>query len=106
MKTIMEMIDPYLMGDSSLDEISRCVHIGLSCVQEDPFDRPTMSTISIMLDSNTIPSKAPSRPAFYLEMSGNIVSGFYPESYPGVNNEPKSMVMSPNELSITDPEPR
>lgn len=108
MKTIMEMIDPYLMGDSSLDEISRCVHVGLSCVQEDPVDRPTMSTISIMLDSNTIPSKAPSRPAFYLEMSGNIVSGFYSESYPGVNNEPtsKSMVMSPNELSITDPEPR
>lgn len=110
MKTAMEIIDPYLLGDSSQDEVLRCLHIGLSCVQEDPADRPTMSTISIMLDSNTIPSKAPSRPAFYIEMSGNIVSGFDSQPYPGpgVNSEStsKPMVMSPNEVSITDPEPR
>ena len=108
MKTTMEIIDPYLLGDSSEEEILRCLHIGLSCIQEDPVDRPTMSTVSIMLDSNTIPSKAPSRPAFYIEMSGNIVSGFDSQPYPGVNNEStsKSMVMSPNEVSITDPEPR
>ncbi|CAM0943657.1 unnamed protein product [Alopecurus aequalis] len=98
MKTAMEIIDPYLLGDSSQDEILRCLHIGLSCVQEDPVVRPTMSTISIMLDSNTIPSRAPSRPAFYIEKGGNNVSE--------VNNESKSVVMSPNELSITDPEPR
>lgn len=99
MKTAMEIIDPYLLGDSSQDEILRCLHIGLSCVQEDPKDRPTMSTISIMLDSNTIPSKAPSRPGFYIEMSGNDIR---------VNNEStsKSVAMSPNELTITDPEPR
>ncbi|CAL4992019.1 unnamed protein product [Urochloa decumbens] len=108
MKTITDMIDPCLRSDSSWDEILRCVHIGLCCVQEDHVDRPTISSISIMLDSNTIPSQAPSRPAFYI-MSGNDVgSGMYSQSYPRVINEstPKLTVVTPNELSMTDPEPR
>lgn len=110
MKTIIEMIDPYLRDDyPSQEDIFRCIHIGLSCVQEDPIDRPTISTINIMLDSSTIPSQPPSRPAFYAEMSGNFGSGLYSQSCTRVGvNEPttNSMVMSPNELSITDLEPR
>jgi len=108
MKSVMEMIDPYMSGDSSQDEILRCVHIGLSCVQEDPADRPNISTINIMLDSNTVPSQPPLKPAFYVEMGGDIVSGMYSQSYPGGINDStsKSNVMSPNEVSITDPEPR
>ncbi|XP_044362047.1 cysteine-rich receptor-like protein kinase 6 [Triticum aestivum] len=100
MKSIMEMIDPYLRGDSSQEEILRCVHIGLSCVQEDPAERPTIWTINVMLDSNTIPSHPPSKPAFYVEMGANFVSE-------GINDStPKSNAASLNELSITDPEPR
>jgi hypothetical protein len=111
MKTITEMIDPYLREDySSQEDILRCVHIGLSCVQEDPVDRPNISAINIMLDSSTVPRQAPSRPAFYVEMSGNFGSaGLYSQSCPRVvSYKPttNSMEMSPNELSITDPEPR
>lgn len=73
MKTITEMIDPSLRRDSLRDEILRCIHIGLMCVQEDPVDRPTMSMINVMFDSSTIPSQPPSRPAFYVEMSGGIL---------------------------------
>ncbi|EES08788.1 cysteine-rich receptor-like protein kinase 10 [Sorghum bicolor] len=108
MKSIMEIIDPYLRSASSEDEIVRCIHIGLLCVQEDPLDRPTISSISIMFDGNTVPSQAPARPAFYVEMSGFIGSGTYSHQYPGFINDStqRSTVMSPNELSITDPEPR
>lgn len=108
MKSVMEIIDPYLRSASSEDEILRCIHIGLLCVQEDALDRPTISAISIMLDSNTVPSQAPARPAFYAEMSGFIASGTYSHQYPGYINDSaqRSTVMSPNELSITDPEPR
>jgi len=109
MKTVMEIVDPYLRSDSSQDDdILRCIHIGLSCIQEDPVERPTISAISIMLDGSTVPSQAPSRPAFYIEMSGNVGSDMCSQSYPGVINDSttKSIVMSPNELSITDPEPR
>lgn len=108
LKSIMEIVDPYLRSASSEEEVLRCIHIGLSCVQEDPLDRPTISAINIMLDSNTFPSQAPSRPAFYIEMSGFIGSGTYSHQYPGFINDSaqRSIVMSPNELSITDPEPR
>ncbi|GJM90685.1 hypothetical protein PR202_ga06988 [Eleusine coracana subsp. coracana] len=107
MKAVMEMIDPFLRNDySSQEDIFRCVHIGLSCVQEDPVDRPNISVISVMLDSSTIPSQNPAKPAFYVEMSGNFGSGLYPESCPRVEPTTESMVMSLNELSITDPEPR
>jgi len=106
-KTATDMVEPCLRNGSSWDEILRCVHIGLLCVQEDHVDRPTISAVSTMLDSNTVPSQSPSRPAFY-RMSGNVDSGMYSQSYPRFVNEStaKSTIVSPNELSITGPEPR
>ena len=41
--------------DSSLvaDKIVRCIHIGLLCVQEESAQRPTISTMLIMLNSTS-----------------------------------------------------
>ncbi|TVU33196.1 hypothetical protein EJB05_24984, partial [Eragrostis curvula] len=99
MKTITEMIDPYLRSEySSREDILRCIHIGLSCVQEDPVDRPNMSAISIMLDSSTVPSQAPTRPAFHVEMSGDVGSGLYSQSSPRVDFDEPTTVMSSIEV--------
>ncbi|EAZ40751.1 hypothetical protein OsJ_25223 [Oryza sativa Japonica Group] len=110
MKTITEMVDPYLRSDSSsLDEILRCIHVGLVCVQEDPMDRPTLSMINIMLDGNTVSAKAPSRPAFFTEMLGNINIGssMYSQPYPVTDSTAKhSTAMSLNDVTVTEPEPR
>ncbi|KAL5206688.1 hypothetical protein ABZP36_034897 [Zizania latifolia] len=105
MKTITEMIDPSLRRDSLQDEILRCIHIGLVCVQEDPTDRPTISMVNIMLDSNTVSVQPPSKPAFFTDMTGNIGSSIYSQPYL-VDYTARSTVMSPNEVSITEPEPR
>lgn len=99
MKITTEMVDPFLRSDSSLDGILRCIHIGLVCVQEAPMDRPTISEINMMLDSNTIPVQTPSRPAFFSQMSGS--SGSVVDSITA-----KSKAMSLNEVSITEPKPR
>lgn len=57
-------MDP-LLGDSSRpDEFLRCCHIGLLCVQEDAVDRPTMSSVIIMLRSDSAILRQPERPAF------------------------------------------
>ncbi|KAL7244059.1 hypothetical protein ACSBR1_016313 [Camellia fascicularis] len=40
----LEMINPLLMESCDLDEFLRYMHIGLLCVQEDAYDRPTMSS--------------------------------------------------------------
>uniref|UniRef100_A0A804IHK4 Uncharacterized protein n=1 Tax=Musa acuminata subsp. malaccensis TaxID=214687 RepID=A0A804IHK4_MUSAM len=62
----LEIVDPALGGHYQQSDLLRFVQIGLLCVQEDPSDRPTMSTIVVMLDSETVSLRAPSQPAFYM----------------------------------------
>ena len=45
-------------------EIVKCIQIGLLCVEENPQDRPTMSTVIVMLRSESIALPKPKHPAF------------------------------------------
>ncbi|KAJ4769676.1 cysteine-rich RECEPTOR-like kinase [Rhynchospora pubera] len=45
--------DPALK-DTCLEQMSRCIHIGLLCVQEDPINRPDMRVVNLMLTYNSI----------------------------------------------------
>ncbi|KAL5197522.1 hypothetical protein ABZP36_001034 [Zizania latifolia] len=100
--TVVEIKDPSLGGNCPGDQILKCIHIGLLCVQEDPADRPTMSTVNIMLSSSTVSLQAPSRPAFCFQKSG-ADSDTYSEPYRGVH---RSSPVSPNEVSMTELDPR
>ncbi|KAL7213350.1 hypothetical protein ACSBR2_015964 [Camellia fascicularis] len=44
-KRPLELIDSSLEGSYSRNEVIRCIHIGLLCVQEDPNVRPSMATL-------------------------------------------------------------
>ncbi|XP_039020161.1 putative receptor-like protein kinase At4g00960 [Hibiscus syriacus] len=102
--TAMNLIDPTLR-DGSRNEMMRCIHIGLLCVQENVADRPTMATVILMLDSFSVTLPMPSQPAFFMhsgigsDMSSSIVS----ESYQSKSEE---LPLSKNEASITDLYPR
>ncbi|KAG6394047.1 hypothetical protein SASPL_144624 [Salvia splendens] len=62
-----EVVDPFLRsGSGSMNEMLRCIHIGLVCVQEDPADRPTMASVVLMLSSFSITLNLPSEPAFHV----------------------------------------
>ncbi|TYI95936.1 hypothetical protein E1A91_D01G034000v1, partial [Gossypium mustelinum] len=45
-------------------EIRRCIHVGLLCVQEYAKDRPTMSTVVSILNSEISNLDTPKQPAF------------------------------------------
>ncbi|XP_028954062.1 cysteine-rich receptor-like protein kinase 10 isoform X1 [Malus domestica] len=62
---VLELMDPLLKGSCSPNEFLRYVHIGLLCVQEDANNRPTMSSVVLMLKSETISLSKPERPAFF-----------------------------------------
>ena len=62
---MLELIDPLLAVSCDDDEFLRYLHIGLLCVQEDAFDRPTMSTVVVMLKSEITTLSQPKRPAFF-----------------------------------------
>ncbi|CAN6219091.1 unnamed protein product [Urochloa humidicola] len=106
--TIVEIMDPSLRGKAPAEQMLKCVHIGLLCVQDNPVDRPIMSTVNTMLSSSTVSLQAPLKPAFFIPKSC-YYSTVYSESYPTASQSTgngKSGAMSPNEVSITELEPR
>ncbi|XP_062094698.1 cysteine-rich receptor-like protein kinase 15 [Humulus lupulus] len=60
-------IDPIIFGCSRTEEIIRCVHIGLLCVQENQAQRPTMNSILHMLNTHSEALAEPSKPALFIE---------------------------------------
>ncbi|KAK2644258.1 hypothetical protein Ddye_019453 [Dipteronia dyeriana] len=58
------LLDPVISNPCFLSEISRCIHVGLLCVQEFVKDRPTMSTVISMLNSEIVDLPTPKQPAF------------------------------------------
>lgn len=63
--TVLEMVDPCMNKSFSESDALRCIHVGLLCIQGNPADRPMMSTVAMMLGSDTFSLPAPSKPAFY-----------------------------------------
>ena len=62
----LELIDTALGDLDHIDQVLRCIHVGLLCVQESPVDRPTMLDVIFMIynEANKLP--APKQPAFFL----------------------------------------
>lgn len=102
-----EILDPVLGIQFPSSDMLKCIKVGLLCVQENPVDRPKMSTVNVMLNSDSVSLPAPSRPAFCVgksSMDPNLNSN---KSSLGMNNQTtRSVAMSPNEVSISELEPR
>ncbi|XP_061358121.1 receptor-like serine/threonine-protein kinase SD1-8 isoform X1 [Gastrolobium bilobum] len=62
----LELIDSSIDNSYSPSEVLRCIQVGLLCVQEHAEDRPTMSSVVLMLSSETAPLSQPKIPGFCL----------------------------------------
>lgn len=60
----MELIDPLLCDSCPGGEFLRYMHIALLCVQEDAYDRPTMSWVVLMLKNESATLDQPKQPPF------------------------------------------
>ncbi|KAJ0008400.1 hypothetical protein Pint_29485 [Pistacia integerrima] len=99
--TALNMIDHTLRGHSS-SEIMRCIHVGLLCVQENEADRPTVTSVVLMLTSNSVSLSVPSKPAFFMP---SVVEQDKSEvTVPG-QSKSNSVQYSVNEASITELDP-
>nr|GME00622.1 putative receptor-like protein kinase At4g00960 [Ipomoea batatas] len=71
----LNVIDRLLKVPSSpKEEIKRCIHVALLCVQENAIDRPKMSEVHDMLSRNYLPPMKlpkPSVPGFYTQSRVN-----------------------------------
>ncbi|KAK7342871.1 hypothetical protein VNO80_25828 [Phaseolus coccineus] len=62
-----ELVDPSLNEVFDHEEVQRCIHIGLLCVEHYANDRPTMSDIISILTSKSPIVSLPLKPAFYIQ---------------------------------------
>ncbi|KAJ1390416.1 S-locus, receptor kinase [Sesbania bispinosa] len=62
----LELIDSSIDKSYSPSEVLRCIQVGLLCVQERAEDRPTMSSVVLMLSSETATMPQPKNPGFCL----------------------------------------
>nr|TKS07816.1 hypothetical protein D5086_0000108560 [Populus alba] len=86
--TALELMDASLGDSYSRNEITRCLHIALLCVQEDPKNRPKLTTIVLMLNSFSVTPPLPRKPAYC------------------VKSRTGSKPLSVNDMSITELYPR
>nr|XP_043618402.1 cysteine-rich receptor-like protein kinase 10 isoform X2 [Erigeron canadensis] len=63
----LELMDSVLVESTfQEDEVVKCIHIGLLCVQKQPEDRPTMSeVVNMQQGENFVLVRQPDEPGFY-----------------------------------------
>ncbi|CAH8360153.1 unnamed protein product [Eruca vesicaria subsp. sativa] len=98
----LELVDPAIERNYQSNEITRCIHIALLCVQDNPEDRPMLSTIILMLTSDTITLPVPRLPSF-IPRRGNELDS---EGLESSQSTGRSVGYSVNDVSITDLEAR
>ncbi|XP_054778564.1 G-type lectin S-receptor-like serine/threonine-protein kinase At1g11300 isoform X2 [Prosopis cineraria] len=67
---LVSFIDLEMQHQGSCEDILRCVHIGLLCVQELVKERPTMANVVSMLSSEIANLPLPRQPAYILNETG------------------------------------
>ncbi|KAL9447457.1 hypothetical protein AB3S75_015011 [Citrus x aurantiifolia] len=93
----LELMDPVLKQSCVGAELLKYIHIGLLCVQEDPARRRSMSSVVVMLASDTITLPPPAQPAFSV---GRMVAS----SGPFFSSDSK--FCSINEITLSSVYPR
>ncbi|XP_052203612.1 cysteine-rich receptor-like protein kinase 10 isoform X12 [Diospyros lotus] len=102
-ETPLDLLDPSLEGSYSKNEVLRCIHIALLCVQEDPEDRPSMANVIVTLNSFSINLPVPEQPAFFV---GSRTRSQVPKGLETNQPTNTSVPWSVNETSITELHPR
>ncbi|XP_031270575.1 cysteine-rich receptor-like protein kinase 10 [Pistacia vera] len=98
--TPLQLLDSTLTESYSRNEVIRCIHVGLLCVQEDPTDRPTMVTVVLMLNSYSVTLPAPQQPAFFL--GSRREASMATKDFDFDQSKSKSMPWSIDDASITE----
>ncbi|KAJ6793427.1 G-type lectin S-receptor-like serine/threonine-protein kinase [Iris pallida] len=102
----MQFMDPMLANTSySINEARRCLHVGLLCIQENPEERPTMSTVVLMLRSEQMALSPPTSPPSFGPPTRTSYRRRWEEgSSSSTNNSAK--IYSVNEVTLTCIQPR
>lgn len=79
-----ELVDPALCDEYESPVIMRCTQVALLCAQEDPADRPTMTDVTRVLNSESILLSDPKEPT---ELTDGGASIDRPSTYIGQSSK-------------------
>jgi hypothetical protein len=69
------LADSSIMDTCVPDEILLCIQVALLCVQENPDDRPHMSSVVLSLENRSITLPKPNQPAYFAQRSNEMDQG-------------------------------
>ncbi|KAI3887948.1 hypothetical protein MKW92_036704, partial [Papaver armeniacum] len=84
----LELLDSSFKENCSRNEVLRCIHIALLCVQHNVAYRPTMASVILMLSNIYMAFPLPTPPAYF------------------VPDQAVEVTWSVNESSVSDLDPR
>lgn len=61
---MLDLLDTTLARCCNESQVIKCVNVGLLCVQEDPINRPAMSSVITFLDGESMIPPTPKQPPF------------------------------------------
>ncbi|GMN28352.1 hypothetical protein TIFTF001_041159 [Ficus carica] len=82
----MDLVD-ILLENVPASEVLRCIQVGLLCVQKRPEERPSVSSVLFMLDSENASLPQPKQPGFYTERSFTDTDSSSSLNKPNVSTE-------------------
>lgn len=97
----LELLDPSLQNNYSRNEVFRCIHIALLCVQDDPSRRPSMASIVLMLNSYSFPLPLPEEPTIFMHNTDTNTIVINSNQFAS-----NLLISSTNEISMTELHPR
>ncbi|XP_022142352.1 cysteine-rich receptor-like protein kinase 29 isoform X2 [Momordica charantia] len=100
--TFTSIIDPILARTCS-DEIVRCIHLGLPCVQENVDGRPTMASVVLMLNSYSLTLPVPLRPGFLLQSNTSNLPQHFDYTEGSQHSRSESTYIEEEEESLNQP---
>ncbi|XP_022926691.1 G-type lectin S-receptor-like serine/threonine-protein kinase B120 isoform X1 [Cucurbita moschata] len=60
----IELLDPSIRDSSREEEVLKCIHVAMLCVQDSPAYRPTMQSLVLMLESESASLPQPRQPTY------------------------------------------
>ncbi|GLU23149.1 hypothetical protein SLE2022_391750 [Rubroshorea leprosula] len=88
---LMELIDPSIRDSCNPNEVMKCIHVGMLCVQDSAALRPKMESVVLMLERESQTLPVPREPT-YTSIRSSIGADFYLDGQD---------VVSSNDVAVT-----
>ena len=88
----MDLVDPSIRDSCSPNEVLKCIHIGMLCVQDSAMHRPTMAAVVLLLERETPTLPIPKQP-IYTSMRSSTDAEFILDSQNIVSSSDVTVTM-------------